>query len=275
MKKQILKLMSMALILSLLLCCLPVEAEDGLDGWISIKIGEKNSPFDRKGIILGAYLIARGDYGDWTMEPAFADIQVFVHEGGSASISEALGEIDKRIDDQGIKPIAKEESNGNGKVQFKKLPHGIYFIRMESQSDLVKINPMLASVPNKDGAVQQTVPAKYEYYTPAPTDTPTPKPTLTPFVTPSPTPTVPDADKTTPPPDDAKQTPTPTPWKPAKPTKPPVATPSPTPDEDHTPIPPNVPQLSPNPDEDVIPIEDYETALGLGNIQMHVGVCYE
>ena len=50
---------------------------------------------------------------------------------------------------------------------------------------------------------------------------------------------------------------------------------TPTPAPTNTPVPPHVPVLPPDPGENVIPIEDYEAALGLTNIQMHVGVCYE
>ena len=50
---------------------------------------------------------------------------------------------------------------------------------------------------------------------------------------------------------------------------------TPTPAPTNTPVPPHVPVLPPEPGENVIPIEDYEAALGLTNIQMHVGVCYE
>ena len=62
---------------------------------------------------------------------------------------------------------------------------------------------------------------------------------------------------------------------PAKQTPQPVPTPSPTPDPDTTPVPKNAPTLTPEPGETLIPLEDYETALGLGNIQMHVGVCFD
>lgn len=50
---------------------------------------------------------------------------------------------------------------------------------------------------------------------------------------------------------------------------------TPTPGPTNTPVPNHVPVLDPEPGENVIPIEDYEAALGLTNIQMHVGVCFE
>ena len=58
------------------------------------------------------------------------------------------------------------------------------------------------------------------------------------------------------------------------PTPTPRPTPTPTPDG-RTPVPPHAPTQTPGPGETLIPFEDYETALGLGNIQMHVGVCFE
>ena len=113
---------------------------------------------------------------------------------------------------------------------------------------------MLLSIPSKSGNPQVRAVAKYEYETPTPSPTPPPKPTLTPFVPP-----------VTPPSDNT----------PAPPTREPEPTPTNSPKPDTTPVPPHVPTLPPGPQESTIPLEDYEAALGLGNIQMHVGVCYE
>ena len=61
--------------------------------------------------------------------------------------------------------------------------------------------------------------------------------------------------------------------KPVKATREPVPTPAPpTP---NTPVPKHAPTLQPYPGEKTVAIEDYEAALGLGNIQIHVGVCFE
>lgn len=258
MSKNTLRLLSTALIITILLVCVPAVAEN--DGWLSITVGDSKSEFNREGIELGIYLLATGDYGDWTMVDTFSDITVYTRGDGSASIDKKLAQISKRITDEHIRPTADGKTDQDGKVEFKNLTRGIYFIMMLDGPDRLTMSPMLVSTPNKEGSVQIRVNAnKLEYETPTPSPTPTPKPTPTPFVSPTPTPTNPDTTPTTPT------------WTPAPPT--PTPKPTPTPEDAPTPTPTPEPSWTPPPNEEAIP--DYETALGLGNIQMHVGVCFD
>lgn len=255
MKKRIIRLLGISLIITLMIACIPARADDN-DGWMSISIGHE------KGVELEAYLIATGDYGDWTMLKDFSDITVFTRGDGSFHVDAALSQIRKRIDDWKIKPVKKQKSDAEGKVEFKNLERGIYFVMMRDEMESLKISPMLLAVPNKEGSVQVRANAKYEVVTPSPSPTPTPKPTFTPFVTPEETPT--------------RKGPTPEPTRtPAPPTSTPAPTPSPTPDTEKTPVPDRPSPLPPHEGEKLVPLEDYETALGLGNIQMHVGVCFD
>lgn len=251
MKTRILSVLSLAMVLVLLLCCIPAQAADsGDDGWLSVTIGDDKSPFDRKDIDMKVYLIATGNqYGDWTMLDAFSDIVVYTRDDGSATINKKLTQISQRIADRKIKATQTGKSDENGKVEIRNLPRGIYYVELKSGNPSLTFSPMLLSAPNKDGNVQIRAVAKYGYVTPTPSPTPTPKPTPTPYETLTPPITVP---------------PTPTPRP----------TPTPTPDG-RTPVPPHAPTQTPGPGETLIPFEDYETALGLGNIQMHVGVCFE
>ena len=188
MRNRIVKLLSIAMILSLIASVIPARAADN-DGWVSITIGDEKSEFDREGIQLEAYQIAQGDYGDWTMLKDFSDINVFTRDDGSAHVDMTLNQIRQRIEDRGIKPSKKQKSDKDGKVEFKNLSRGIYFIMLREEKKDLKISPMLLSVPNKEGSVQIRAVAKFEYVTPTPSPTPTPKPTLTPFTPPTPTPT--------------------------------------------------------------------------------------
>ena len=300
MRNRILKLLSIAMILVLTLNAIPARAADN-DGWISITIGDEKSSFDRKGIQLEIYLIATGNYGDWTMVKDFKDITVFTRDDGSTHVDMTLSQIRQRIEERNIKPTKKQKSGKDGKVEFKNVRRGIYFVMMREERSDLEISPMLLSVPNKAGSLQIKANAKYEFVTPPPTATPTPKPTPTPFVTPeetptptltppptptpspTPTPTVtltPGPDDTPTPTPTATPTPTPTPTPvitrtPAPPTHTPAPTVSPSPDPNSTPIPRNAPPLPPEDGEELVPLDDYETALGLGNIQMHVGVCFD
>lgn len=119
--------------------------------------------------------------------------------------------------------------------------------------------------------------------TPAPTDS-TP-PDVTPTLTPQPSPTdsVP-PDNTLTPSDSPVVTPAATDKATTKPTKAPAKkpvkatrepVPTPAPPTPNTPVPKHAPTLQPYPGEKTVAIEDYEAALGLGNIQIHVGVCFE
>ena len=187
MRNRIVKLVSIAMALILILAALPAAADN--DGWVSITIGDEKSAFERGGITLELYLIATGDYGDWTMLKDFSDITVFTRDDGSTHVDMTLGQIRKRIEERNIQPTQKADSDKEGKAEFKGLPRGIYFVMMRDELQGLKINPMLLSAPNKEGSVQIRANAKFEYETPTPSPTPTPKPTPTPFETPTPTPT--------------------------------------------------------------------------------------
>ena len=291
MKRSRLRMLGIAMVLALLFSAVSVPAgtEETKDGWLSITIGDDKNEFDPGGIHLAIYLIATGDYGDWTMEDDFRDITVFIRKDGSASVDKTLSQIRQRIADRKIKPTDSAVSDENGKLEFRNLTHGIYYTEMTSGPERLTMSAMLLAVPNSSGNVQVRAMAKYEYETPTPSPTPTLKPTFTPFVppdvTPTPTPVPTDApsespdntatpsvspaptDKTTPKPA-SKAT-----KKPARVTREPVPTPAPV--SDNTPVPKHAPTLQPNPGETTIAIEDYEASLGLGNIQIHVGVCFE
>ena len=291
MKRSRLRMLGIAMVLALLFSAVSVPAgtEETKDGWLSITIGDDKNEFDPSGIHLAIYLIATGDYGDWTMEDDFRDITVFIRKDGSASVDKTLSQIRQRIADRKIKPTDSAVSDENGKLEFRNLIHGIYYTEMTSGPERLTMSAMLLAVPNSSGNVQVRAMAKYEYETPTPSPTPTLKPTFTPFVppdvTPTPTPAPTDApsespdntatpsvspaptDKTTPKPA-SKAT-----KKPARVTREPVPTPAPV--SDNTPVPKHAPTLQPNPGETTIAIEDYEASLGLGNIQIHVGVCFE
>ena len=301
----------MMLAMIILLISLPALAANESDGWLSITIGDANSDFERGGVYLAAYLVATGDYGNWTMVEAFKSITVYSRDDGSAWIDQSLSKIHDQIQRSGIRPTQTAVSDSSGKLEFKGLEHGIYFIEQTAGPERLKVSMMLLSTPNKAGDVQVRAEAKFEVETtPSPTPvTTTTKPTFTPFETPTPVNT-PDV------------TPTPTP----KPTRKPVPTPTPEPHpyriiihyiyedgtkawddwgpytlwpgENYDKISPEIPGYTPDHDriygvmphrdleftviyvkreqgKRLITLDDYETALGLGNIQMHVGVCFE
>ena len=195
MKRSRLRMLGIAMVLALLFSAVSVPAgtEETKDGWLSITVGDDKNEFDPGGIHLAIYLIATGDYGDWTMEDDFRDITVFIRKDGSASVDKTLSQIRQRIADRKIKPTDSAVSDENGKLEFRNLTHGIYYTEMTSGPERLTMSAMLLAVPNSSGNVQVRAMAKYEYETPTPSPTQTVKPTFTPFVppdvTPTPTPT--------------------------------------------------------------------------------------
>ena len=191
MKRSRLRMLGIAMVLALLFSAVSVPAgtEETKDGWLSITIGDDKNEFDPGGIHLAIYLIAKGDYGDWTMEDDFRDITVFIRKDGSASVDKTLSQIRQRIADRKIKPTDSAVSDENGKLEFRNLVHGIYYTEMISGPERLTMSAMLLAVPNSSGNVQVRAMAKYEYETPTPSPTPTLKPTFTPFVPPDVTPT--------------------------------------------------------------------------------------
>ena len=229
MKTRILRTLSMMIAMALLLMSLPaMAAENPHDGKMEITIGNNNSKFYQGEIELSAYLIARGDYGDWTPVKEFADITITSRDDGSAWISSSMKQIKQRIKDLKIQPVKSAKSHKNGKTNLNGLEHGIYYVAMtKGNGENITITPMLLSTPDKSKSVEVTAIAKYEY-------------------------TPPEEDEETPP---------------DEPTIP----------RGPVPVPPKVPMIivPTRRGERLVDIDEYKTALGLGNIQIHVGVCYE
>ncbi len=278
----------------LMLIVLPAQAANN-DGWVNITIGDANSEFNREGIVMAAYLIAEGEYGYWTMLPAFSDIRVFAREDGSSWINQSMNEIKQRIELYNISATQQATSDANGLVEFTNLEHGIYFVcALKIPDTRLTVNTMLLAVPNKEGSLQVRANAKSEFKptpSPSPTPTPTPKPTPTPFLSPEPTPEPTPA----PPPEPVDLTITYV-YPDGTPVAPPHHEENLMPEDQFNVPSPVIPGYTPTyvtvtgtmPNHDlevtviyvpngtnIINIDDYETALGLGNIQMHVGVCFE
>ena len=212
------------MIATVLLISLTATAGAENDGQMSITIGDAQSEFDRGGIVLAAYLLATGDYGDWTTVNDFAIIKITSRDDGSAWIDQSMKQIHTRIKKLRITPTETATSTAQGKALFTNLEHGIYYIEATKIPDPnLTVSAMLLSTPNKEGAIAVNANAKVVHY-----DSPAPERT-----------------------EGEKVEPT-SYWPPVK--KLIIAT---------------------RRGERLHIIDEYETALGLGNIQIHVGVCYE
>ena len=199
----------MMIAMALLLMCLPATAETKNDGLLSVTVAA-NGKFDPKGITLAAYLVATGDYGEWTMQDYCRDVEIFTGTDGATKINQSLSTLTDRIKARGIKSAQTASTDANGKASFSGLQHGIYLVQMTKGPDGLTLSPMLLATPNRDGAVQIAANAKFTYNVTTKTTTTVTKLTVT-----------------------------------------------------------------TQKNERLVNIDEYETALGLGNIQMNSGVCFE
>ena len=223
--------------MAILLAILPAMADSPRDGQIVITIGDESSEFPREGIVLAAYLIAKGEYGDWTPLGEFSDITISTHDDGSTWVGKSLDEIHDKIVAANMSATQKATSDADGVVHFKHLEHGIYFIEMVSTPDSrLTMKKMLLSTPDKYNNIIATANAKTDY------------------------------DKFKKQEETTEETPEeetePEPENPKKPKSKPKA------------VEP-IKTFPTRRGQHLESIDEYETALGLGNIQMHVGVCFE
>lgn len=202
--------------MAMLLTSLPALAGAENDGQISISIGNENSKAVLSGIVFDAYLLARGDYGDWTPVGDFETVKITSRDDGSAWIDQSMKQIQSRIKRFSLKPYESATTNEGGKALFTGLEHGIYYVVASKVPDSrLTISAMLLSTPNKEQELKISANAKY-------TETELPQ---------------------------GKD------------------------DDEETTVKKLIVPVRRG--ERLVIIDEYETALGLGNIQIHVGVCYE
>ena len=229
MKRKILKTLSLMIAMTLLLTSLPTLAGAANDGQMSISVG--NGYGD---IVFSAYLLARGDYGDWTTVNDFDTIKITSRDDGSAWIDKSMTQIKSQIRRFNLKPVQSATTDASGKALFTGLEHGIYFVQATNvpARHKIRISPMLLSTPDKENKLNIIANAKSE-----------------------PIKTTDDDDDEDDDDDDdggdgivgSKHF-----WPQVK-----------------------LLSLTLKRGERLTLIDEYETALGLGNIQIHVGVCYE
>ena len=273
-----------------ILLCLggSVAFSDGT-GQLTVKIGKDDSPFRRDGIRVELFRVSAEAAGaDRSMLPAFSSVKLPA-ENTAQQTDAALDAIRKIIREKSLSPSAAGTTDKKGQAAFRNLQSGVYFGRVTNGPEDLEVQDFLVSVPQKqEGIWTYTAEAelKYEYVTPSPTPEPTPAPTPEP------------------PPGKPASTPKPyhlvihyTFWDTGETAWPDhnetlrkgenydvlspmfpdywydlaeVAGTMPAHDMEYT-----VFYFTKKPGWSYYTIEDYEAALGIGTIQMHVGVCFE
>ena len=313
MKKTWKRLLCLALLI--MLCLGGSTAFSDENGQLTVKIGKDSSPFQRKGIKVELFRISEGvNDDDWAMLPAFSSVTLPTVSTAQLTDT-ALAGIRKIIEAENITPTATGVTDSKGKIVFSNLKTGVYFGRVTKGPKYLTVQDFLISVPQKQNgnwSYAAEADLKFDYAPPEPTEEPTAEPTAEPTpeptVMPPPRPTPTSAATTARPTSSPQPTPTARPnpyhlvihyiyaetgdtaW----------------PDHSETlwendaydvlsPILPEylydiaevtgvmpahnleytVMYFTKKPGWSYYNIEDYETALGIGTIWMHVGVCFE
>ena len=282
---------------AILLCC-GIALSAGTDGRIAVKL----KPQSGETLPEGTYTVTLYRIGEedtdaltgWTMTEPFGElvIQTGMKAEDVRQLAEQALTIIRR---EGTAPVDSGKAVLTREIRFSGLTAGIYLGEISTKTKGMDIQPFVVALSNREPGKTNAaeVNPKYEY-TPEPTPTRTKKPTPTPTgtETPSPRPT-------------ASPTTTPN----AKPVRLTIwyiywdgRTAAPTyrhiywPGDDYDVVSPVIPGYTATmlrvsgtmPDRDMeytviyipensklIPIEDYSIPLGLGEIYMHVGVCFE
>ena len=302
-------------VLTLLLgCALVFSASAEEKGTLTIVVNEQNYLTDRSGIEIALYQIGdpgSNEGSAWTLYPAFKDTGV-LSAGKSSEMEKAALNVQEVLSRSNAAKTGSGKTDARGTIVFSNLPAGVYYGEMVSGPKGVSMAPFVITVPwntKNSQTYQVKVEPKIVVATPTPTPEPTPTPTPVPTPTQRPTPT-PEPDETpTPTPGGGGNPPAPQPtpaphkltiyyiyWdgRTAFPTYKDTLWEG---DDYNVPSPQKqgyscslmlVKGTMPNHDmvyyviyiptkagQRQVPIEDLQSPLGLGEIQIHVGVCYE
>ena len=275
MKKRTMKLLSVALaMLLILLTAVPAFAETLTVHFLQddSKSQAERFNFRAEDIELSAYLIGRGSYGSWTILDNYADIEIFNSNGGFNK--NCMTQIRNRIREQGIQSVSsagtRADTGNNGIAELQVANEGMYLVVQSGSrtTGTVRTSDMMLATNGLDD-----VNAKWEFTPPTPEKEEPPeerpyKLTIyyiywdgrTAF------PTYQEIDLWPGYRYDVPSPKLPGYWVSMEV----VRGVMPHHDMVYTVI--YYPQTE---GRHLVPIEDYKTALGLGDIQMHVGVCFE
>ena len=128
--KRFVQLISVIAAIAAILGCLCVSAgAESPTGSLTVTIQGNTQGISTAGITLNLYRIGGDDTGTWKLDSAFADtgyVEAWQEQSG-IKMSTALKKIRGIVNDNGIAPTVSGKSDKNGVVQFDNLPRGIYF----------------------------------------------------------------------------------------------------------------------------------------------------
>ena len=296
-------LLALLLLAALTMAAAFASAEQGT---LTVRVGEENSAYDRGGIGINLYKIGEmREDNTWWINSAFSGIDILGAQT-TAQIDAAANQVADILRDSAAPVTVNGTTDAEGTLVFTRLDPGIYFGQKADDREELTMQNFLISVPYfENGRYQYSATVRPKMTSTPPTPSPSPSPTPTPTVPhpweeivrtylPDPTPTPP---------------PTPTPANPynltviyiyenGSPAWPTHYEPGLWPGTPYDVVSPVIPgyvatilrvsgtmphhdvvytvvYIPRNSRRRLINLDDYETPLGLGEIQIHVGVCYE
>ena len=128
--KRFVQLISVIAAVAALLGCLCASAgAESPTGSLTVTIQGNNQGISTAGITLNLYRIGGVDGDTWKLDSAFEDtgyLEAWQKQSGDM-MSTALKKIRKIVTDNDITPTVSSKSDKNGVVRFDNLPRGIYF----------------------------------------------------------------------------------------------------------------------------------------------------
>ena len=272
---------------AVLLCC-GIALSAGANGSIAVKLNAQSGETLPTGTFtVTLYRIGIEDpdaVTGWSMTDPFGalSIRAGMKAEDVRQLAEQALEIIRK---ESVKEVASTKAGLKKEIRFDGLEAGIYLGEISTGAKGLEIQPFVVLLSDREPGKTNIaeVNPKYEYH-PVPTPTYTPTPSPAPTVSPSPTPSAKPVKLTI--------------WyiywdgRPAAPTYKHIYWPG----DDYDVVSPVIPGYTATmlrvsgtmPDRDMeytviyipensrlIPIDDYNIPLGLGEIQMHVGVCFE
>ncbi len=159
--KRFAQLISVIAAIAALLGCLCVSAgAEGPTGSLTVTIQGNTQGISTAGITVNLFRIGGEEAGTWKLESAFAEtgyMNAWQEQSGT-KMNNALRKIRGIVNDRGITPTVTGKSDNNGTVRFDNLPRGIYFGYATGAPKEMAIQSFTAHVPeagsgNMDAAV--------------------------------------------------------------------------------------------------------------------------
>lgn len=128
--KRFAQLISAITVIAVMLGCLCVSAgAEGLTGSLTVTIQGNTQGISTAGITVNLYRIGGDETGTWKLDNAYTDtgyVEAWQEQSGT-KMNTALRKIRGIVNDNGTAPTVSGKSDKNGTVRFDNLPRGIYF----------------------------------------------------------------------------------------------------------------------------------------------------